>query len=144
VTQRTFYSGKKKAHTLKNQVVVYRRPRDGRPIIAALSPSRQGKVHDKKIYDQTRVTTPPGIKRRADTGYHGTAMETPHKKPKGGDLTPEQKESNRVFSSDRVKVEHGIGGMKRFGIASQRWRNPRRTHTIIMKNVAGLANWANG
>jgi hypothetical protein len=129
---------------MKNQVVVYRRPRDGRPIIAAVSPSRMGKVHDKKIYDEARMTTPEQIKRGGDTGYHGTAMETPHKKPRKQDLTPEQKESNRAFSSRRVKVEHGIGAMKRFRIAEQRWRNPRHTRTIIIKNVAGLANWASG
>lgn len=139
--QKKFYSGKKKAHTLKCQAVVYRRPGDKRPIIAALSPSRYGKTHDKKIYDQARVITPKGIKRGGDTGYHGTAMKTPHKKPKGGTLTDTQKTENRVFAGDRIIVEHGIGGMKRFGIAAQRWRNPRRTHPIIMKNVAGLANW---
>lgn len=127
---------------MKNQVAVYRRPRDGRPIIAAVSPSREGKAHDKKVYDEARMTTPANIKRGGDTGYHGTAMQTPHKKPKGKELTPEQKESNRAFSGQRVKVEHGIGAMKRFGIAAQRWRNPRRTRTIIIKNVAGLANWA--
>ena len=98
-------------------------------------------MHDKKIYDQSRMTNAKGINRDADTGYHGTAMRTPHKKPKGGQLTNEQKAFNRSFSSSRVKVEHGIGGMKRFGIAGQRFRNPRRTHTILMKNVAGLANW---
>jgi hypothetical protein len=43
-----------------------------------------------------------------------------------------------------VMFEQGIGSMKRLGIAAQRWRNPRPTRTIIMKNVAGLANWANG
>jgi hypothetical protein len=32
--------------------------------------------------------------------------------------------------------------MKRFGIAGQRWRNPRKTRTLIIKNAAGLANWA--
>lgn len=127
---------------MKNQVVVYRRPRDGRPIIAALSPSREGKAHDKRLYDDARMTTPPNIKRGGDTGYQGTAMETPHKKPKGGKLTPEQKTANRAFSSQRVKAEHGIGAMKRFGIASQRWRNPRHTRTVIIKNVAGLANFA--
>jgi hypothetical protein len=129
---------------MKNQVAVYRRPRDGRPLIAAVSASRAGKIHDKKMYDEARMTTPKGVKRGGDTGYQGTAMETPHKKPKGKELTPEQKESNRAFSSKRVKVEHGIGGMKRFGIAAQRWRNPRHTRTIIIKNVVGLANWANG
>ena len=67
-------------------------------------------------------------------------METPHKKPQGQKLTPEQKEANRAFSSKRVKVEHGIVVMKHFGIASQRWRNPRHNPMIIIKNVAGLAN----
>lgn len=69
-------------------------------------------------------------------------METPYKKPKGGKLTPEQKAYNRTFSSCRVKAEHGIGAFKRFSIASQRWRNPASTRTIIIKNVVGLANWA--
>ncbi|MFH1158084.1 MAG: transposase family protein, partial [Pseudomonadota bacterium] len=73
------------------------------------APQRIRKAHDKKIYDETRMTTPPGIKRGGDTGYQGTAMEIPHKKPKGKALTPEQKETNRAFSSKRVKVEHGIG-----------------------------------
>jgi len=127
---------------MKNQVAVYRRTHDGRPVIAAVSPSREGKTHDKKMYDEARVITPPGVKRAGDTGYQGTALETPYKKPKGKSLTPEQKESNRAFSARRVKVEHGIGAMKRFGIASQRWRNPRNTRTVIIKNVAGLANWA--
>jgi hypothetical protein len=127
---------------MKNQVAVYRRKSDGKPITAAVSPSREGKAHDKKIYDDARMTAPKGVKRGGDTGYQGTAMETPHKKPKGKELTPEQKESNRAFSSKRVKVEHGIGALKRFGIAAQRWRNPRHTRTIIIKNVVGLANWA--
>jgi hypothetical protein len=68
-------------------------------------------------------------------------MKTPHKKPKGGTLTDPQKTGNRVNARDRIIVEHGTGGMQRFGIAAQRWRTPRRTRPIIMKNAAGLANW---
>jgi hypothetical protein len=45
---------------MKNQVVVYRRPGDGRPVIAAVSPSREGKVLDKRIYDEARMTTLSG------------------------------------------------------------------------------------
>lgn len=127
---------------MKNQVAVYRRQSDRKPIVAAVSASREGKAHDKKIYDDAQMTSPKGVPRAADTGYQGTALETPHKKPKGKDLTQEQKAENRMFASDRIIVEHGIGSMKRFGIASQRWRNPRNTRTVILKNVAGLANWA--
>ncbi len=88
------------------------------------------------------MTSPEGVSRGGDTGYVGTSMQTPHKKPKGKELTPEQKEYNRAFSRRRVKVEHGIRRMKRYGIASQRWRNPIHTRTPIIKNIAGLANWA--
>jgi hypothetical protein len=81
LTQRRYYSGKKKGDTLKNQVVVYRRP-DHRPEIAAVSPARHGSVHDKKIDDPSRMTNTKGITRDADTGSHGTAMRTPHKNPR--------------------------------------------------------------
>jgi len=41
-----------------------------------------------------------------------------------------------------MKVEQGTGAMKRFAVARQRWHNPRNTRTIIIRDVAGLANWA--
>ena len=40
----------------------------------------------------------------------------------------------------RVAVEHGIGKMKIWRIAAERYRNPLRRHTLIIKNVAGLHN----
>src|SRR5436305_8324209 len=67
--QREFYSGKKKRHTIKNQVVVVRRtkppgsgakPRKVR--IAAVCPSAPGKAHDKKVYDRSRVVGPRDAK----------------------------------------------------------------------------------
>ena len=73
--QREFYSGKKKRHTLKTQVVVVRRTQAAR----ARAPSRggcgsppcresfPGKTHDKKVYDRTRVVGPAG--READGGH---------------------------------------------------------------------------
>jgi hypothetical protein len=36
------------------------------------------------------------------------------KKPKGKKLTEEQKQSNRMISSFRVRVEHAIGSIKRY------------------------------
>jgi hypothetical protein len=114
-----------------------------RPIgVAAVLPSPEGKAHDKRVYGEARMTTPSNIKRGGDTGDHGAAIQTPHKKPKGKELTPEQKESGRTFSRQRVKAGHGIGAMQRSGIAAQRWRNPRRIRTLIIKNAAGPANWA--
>jgi DDE superfamily endonuclease/Helix-turn-helix of DDE superfamily endonuclease len=145
--QRAYYSGKKKRHTLKTQVVVVRRrkkagpgPKPRRVRIAAVSPTFPGKTHDKKVYDRTRVVCPPGRKRTGDTGYVGTALRTPTKRPPKGTLTARQKAGNRRVSRRRIVVEHGIGKLKVWRIAAERYRNPIRRHTLILKNVAGLHN----
>jgi hypothetical protein len=149
--QRRCYSGKKKRHTLKNQLVVVRKrkkagrrkagQREKRRLrIAAVSPTAAGKVHDKKVYDQTRTLVPPGVPRTGDTGYQGTALDTPVKKPRGGTLTRRQRRGNRRLSRRRIAVEHGIGKLKIWRIAGERYRNPVRRHTLIIKNVAGLHN----
>ncbi len=145
--QREFYSGKKKRHTIKNQVVTARRTKPPGPgvkpqrlRIAAVSESFPGSVHDKKVYDKARTVTPPDARRTGDTAYVGTSLETPTRKPRGGELTASQKEANRVVSRRRIVAEHGIGKMKVWRIASERYRNADRRHTMIMKNVAGLHN----
>src|SRR3954467_13671521 len=81
--QRRFYSGKKKRHTLKHQVVVARkRKAPGRAgqrrrvRIAAVSRSFPGKTHDKKVYDRARVVCPRGVPRAGDTAYVGTGLLT--------------------------------------------------------------------
>jgi len=147
--QRGYYSGKKKRHTIKHQVVVARqRKRPGpapgggakprRVRVVAVSPAHGGRVHDKRVYDQTRVTCPPGVPRTGDSGYRGTGLRTPHRKPAGGELTRRQRRGNRRLARRRVVAEHGIGKMKVWRIAADRYRNPRRRHTLILKNVAGL------
>jgi DDE superfamily endonuclease len=149
--QRRYYSGKKKRHTLKNQVVVVRkRKRAGRRKagqeekrrlrIAAVSATAAGKVHDKKVYDRTRVLVPAGVAAYGDTGYQGTALRTPVKKKPKQELTRRQRRGNRRISRKRIAAEHGIGKMKIWRIASERFRNPARRHTLIVKNVAGLHN----
>jgi hypothetical protein len=145
--QRESYSGKKKRHTLKAQVVVVRKPKPPGPgakprrlRIAAVSESFPGRVHDKKVYDAARVVAPPDAKRTGDTAHLGTGLETPTRKPRGGKLTDRQKAGNRRVSRRRVAAEHGIGKMKVWRVASERYRNPLSKHTLVMKNVAGLHN----
>jgi DDE superfamily endonuclease/Helix-turn-helix of DDE superfamily endonuclease len=145
--QKRYYSGKKRRHTLKHQVVVVRlrkRPGPGakprRVRIAAVSRSFPGSVHDKKVFDRTRVVIPAGATGYGDTAYLGTGLTTPRRKPPQGHLTPRQKAGNRRVGRKRVVVEHGIGKLKVWRVAAERWRNPRRRHTLTMKNVAGLHN----
>jgi hypothetical protein len=145
--QKRFYSGKKKRHTLKTQVVVARarkRPGRGRQRrrvrIVAVSPTFPGSVHDKKVFDRAGVLIPAGVAGYGDTAYLGTDLKTPRRKPRKGKLTARQKAGNRRVGRKRVVVEHGIGKLKIWRVAAERWRNPRRRHTLMMKNVAGLHN----
>lgn len=149
--QRRYYSGKKKRHTLKVQVVVVRKrkragrrkagPREKRRLrIAAVSPTAPGRMHDKKVYDRTRTLLPPGVAAYGDTGYQGTALRTPAKRKPRQTLTARQRRGNRRLSHKRVAAEHGIGKLKVWRIAAERYRNPLRRHTLILKNVAGLHN----
>jgi hypothetical protein len=145
------YSGKKKQHTLKNQIVVVRKRKKAgrrkaghgekrRLRVVAVSPTALGRAHDKKVYDRTRVIVPPKVVAVGDTGYQGTTLRTPVKRQRGKTLTHRQCQGNKRLSRQRIAVEHGIGKMKIWRIAAERYRNPVRRHTLILKNVAGLHN----
>lgn len=69
-------------------------------------------------------------------------VSLPNKKPKGGELTWEQEKENSNMASERIYVEHSIGGLKRFRILSDRLR----MHSIdlydrILGICAGLWNF---
>jgi DDE superfamily endonuclease len=83
---------------------------------------------------------PPDARRTGDTAYLGTPLETPTRTPRGGALTAARRERNRRVSRRRIVAEHGIGKMKVWRIAAERYRDPVSRHTLIRKNVAGLHN----
>jgi DDE superfamily endonuclease len=138
-SQRAHYSGKKKRHTLKTEYIV---TADGR--IAGVSPSHPGSHHDLTIR-RAGPPLPKEARAYVDSAYQGydkehPNLDFPYKKPKGGELTSEEKEYNRALSSFRVGVEHRIGRTKRFRIAGERFRNPLATHHTKTSIVAGLVN----
>jgi hypothetical protein len=135
--QKKHYSGKKKTHTVKLQVVT----RDGKRI-EALSKTYPGSVHDKKIYDDVGLALPENAKGIGDTGYEGTDLTRPVKKKKGKERSKAQKKFNRKISKIRIKAEHAIGRMKRFRIVRDVFRNPLKTHDLYAKNIAGLLNFS--
>jgi hypothetical protein len=61
--------------------------------------------------------------------YEGDMIEMPHKKPRKSkknphpELTAEQRAEHKAVSQMRIFIEHAIGGMKRFNILVQRFRN---------------------
>ncbi len=128
------YSGKKKMHTAVHQIIT-----DNNKRILAVGPAQEGRKHDKRIFDESRVIKPPDIMVLGDLGYLGTGFEVPVKKPKKKELSKEDKAYNRWHSGLRVGVEHAIGRMKKFNIFSDIHRKGG-LQNMIAKNVAALAN----
>jgi hypothetical protein len=135
------YSGKKKRHTIKNLVLVHKLT------MLFLSYTYNGKVHDKKIADSFAYPLPEGSTLGQDLGFLGYLLEDililmPHKKPKGGELTEEQKLENQRISSLRVPVEHVLGSVKRCRIVGdviRLWSGEIRD--IVMEVCCSLHNF---
>jgi hypothetical protein len=159
--RKAYYSGKKKAFTLKTQLLT-----DGEHHIVAISEAVPGAVHDKKLSDQVQTIErlPDGCEADADKGYQGLAdqvtlvtvrnvetgeeqqvpritVQTPIKKPKGQELTDEQKAFNHQLGAIRVRVEHCIGWVKNWAIIATRFRCAHSIYTLVMQVVCGLVNW---
>jgi len=76
---------------------------------------------------------------KGDKGYQGGKnISTPHKKPRNRELTLEQKAENKVFSGNRIFVEHLIRLIKIFRIASERFRLHSPVYEQIILTVCGL------
>ena len=93
--------------------------------VVLLTPSFEGRIHDKQIADTVGYTLPNGSDLYQDSGFQGWTCPgvnviQPKKKPRGGELTPEEKEKNRLISSIRIQVEHAIGGVKRYRIVKDK------------------------
>jgi DDE superfamily endonuclease len=111
--QTSHYSGKKKCHTVKNVVLV-----DKKLTIQFLSPTHPGTVHDKRIADATPYPLPQGSHLLQDLGFlaftlEGVIIQMPTKKPRGGELTAEQKAVNQALACRRVAIEHVNSSIKR-------------------------------
>src|SRR5438093_12402127 len=56
----------------------------------------------------------------------------PKKKPKGKELSPEQREQNHLISSIRIVIEHIIGGIKRCRIVKDVFRNTKAKYDDLV------------
>jgi hypothetical protein len=135
--QRFFYSGKSKCHTVKNNLIAGVDDRQ----IKGLSGTHEGKKHDKKFCDEENPCLPEGSTCYDDTGFLGYEMKgvnirQPKKKPRGGELSPEEKEGNRLISSVRIVIEHVISGVKRCRIVKDIFRNTKADYDDMVIEIA--------
>ncbi|MGQ4646631.1 transposase family protein [Lyngbya aestuarii] len=130
-----FYSGKKKTHTMKNQFIVLP---DGKDIVDIL-PGVPGPKSDINLLRERFRQFAPKQKFGGDKAYQGEAqVTTPCKKPKGGQLTDEQKQQNREFSQQRIFVEHVIRLIKIFNVARERFRLNCLNYKPVILVICGL------
>ncbi|MBA3571560.1 MAG: transposase [Pyrinomonadaceae bacterium] len=109
--QKRLYSGKKKRHTVKTQIYT---DQDGG--ILSVGKAYRGPKADIKIYEEEPLavvlTDKPRMGDKAYCDGKHPEIETPVKKPKGKELSAEQKAENKELSKKRVRVEHGIRRVK--------------------------------
>ena len=72
----------------------------------------------------------------------GITIVQPKKKPRGGELTPPEKATNRRISSIRSRIEQAIGGVKRDRIVKDNIRLLKDgIRDTIMDTCGGLHNF---
>ena len=141
--QRPYYSGKKKAHTLKTQVQI---APDG--ALQGVSDSVPGSVHDLTLLRESgtlaRLEAGAAL---FDSGYQGVQKDAPERRlyhpyraSRGHPLTPEQKAWNQVLSRYRIRVEHTLAQLKVYEVLSQVYRHTRAGYNRVFCIVAALTN----
>ena len=133
--QKQYYSGKKKEHTIKSQFVGLPEAQD----IVDVEVGLPGPTADINIFRNQQKEFHPQQGFAGDKAYQeGKNIKTPHKKKRNQELSESQKQENKVFSSNRIYIEHLIRLVKIFHIISQRYRLKNDVYNEIILTVCGL------
>ena len=106
----------------------------------------KGKEHDFRIFKNSKLRLREDIECLGDKGYQGihkvhAKSWIPQKKPRGGELSREDKKINQELAKSRVVVEHINRKLKVFKILSDRYRNRRKRFGLRFNLIAGLYNY---
>lgn len=140
-TQKHYYSGKKKGHTLKTQLVT---DKNNHRIICV--DFCHGRRHDFHLFKESGVRFQEQAQVIADTGYQGLQAhhentKLPKKSSQHAPLKKSEKSNNRDISSKRTLVENIIGMVKRFRILSERYRNRRKRFGLRFNLISAIYNF---
>lgn len=105
----------------------------------------KGSIHDFRLFKETFRAPLEGVRLLADLGYVGIDKiypdsEIPVKKPRGKELSPEDKAYNRIVGAIRVTIEHVNAWLKRFHIVGHKYRGPRNKFWRAMYLIAFFFN----
>lgn len=139
--QKWFYSGKKKRHTLKAQLIIEQST--GKIICTFFG---QGRQHDFALFKASGVRFHPTTESLQDSGYQGidkyhNNSYIPKKKPKNGELSSLEKDYNRELAKERIGIEHVNCRLKIFKIIAGRYRNRRRRYGLRCNILSAIYNY---
>jgi DDE superfamily endonuclease len=112
-----------------------------------LSHTCEGNASDKSLAEEAGYPLPPGSCLYQDKGFQGFFQQgitifQPKKTPRGGELTPPEQATNRRISSIRIRIEHAMGGVKRYRIVKDKIRLLKDgIRDAVMETCGGLHNF---
>jgi hypothetical protein len=115
--------------------------------VGFLSHTSEGKASDKSLAELAGYSLPAGSCLYQEKGFQGFCLQDvtivqPKKKPAGGELTPPEKAMNRRISSISIRIEHAIGGVKRYRIVKDNIRLLKDgIRDTVMETCGGLHNF---
>ncbi len=141
--KKEYYSGKKKKHTVKTQLMV-----NNQGFIMHKVGHKKGRRHDYDIYKNNHPIIPKQVVTIADLGYKGMEKDYPDrlctlpcKKRYQERLLKEEKEYNKSHSKRRIVIEHTICRLKKYRIFADVFRNKSRKYNQVSDTVSGLVNY---
>jgi hypothetical protein len=144
--RKDFYSGKRKRHTAKMQVLSTRNR-----LILHLCRHVPGRVSDLLLLRATgvmRKILKKSVVVRVDKGYEGleeeypqVRVEKPRKARRAHPLTVLEKIYNRAMSTLRIPVEHAIGHLKKYRLLAGIYRGKPERYDESALVIAGLHNY---
>jgi hypothetical protein len=139
--QRSFYSGKRKRHTLKSEVLIRRHT--GRIVVTANAP---GRCRDLTLRREAGSRLPEDVHVLADLGYQGLQHQhrltvLPFKATKKRPPAPVERALNRAQAQLRVRVEQVIRRLKVFWILARPYRNRRRRFGLGLNLIVAIYNF---
>ncbi len=137
--QKPYYSGKKKKHTVKVQILS-----DAMGEILSVD-CASVQQHDFSIFKESDILIHPNSELLADSGYQGLNKYhensvIPIKKKKGVPQTKEAKIHNKALSKRRILIENINRLCQIFRCVKEVYRGQHKNYGLIWRLVAALVN----
>jgi IS5 family transposase len=106
----------------------------------------KGRRHDFRVFKESKTRIEEQIEVLVDKGYQGIQKlhgksKIPHRKPRGRELTTEQKQDNQQLAIRRIRGEHVHRRLKVWRIIGSRYRNRRKRLKLRLNVIAGIHNY---